>query len=171
MLVKIHPRQAPGGRITDPEDLPAEKSAYAIRDLDHLRRLAAAEGKAIGAYTDALLDNPLPWTKMRQVYALLGLVKTLGRGAVEAACARALETEMVNVGLIGRMIERATEEAAEPAGRPTGRPPVSLVPGAAEHHQGPETPATEPSPTPSGPSTTGGRMSNSRPGGSKAVAA
>lgn len=74
-LVKVHPRQAPGGRITDAKDLPAEKTAYAMRDLDHLRRLAAAHGPAIGAYADAVLDTPLPWTKMRQVYALLGLVK------------------------------------------------------------------------------------------------
>ena len=30
--------------------------------------------QTIGAYAAALLDNPLPWTRMRQVYALLGLV-------------------------------------------------------------------------------------------------
>ncbi|MBF6558453.1 MAG: IS21 family transposase, partial [Acidimicrobiales bacterium] len=40
-VVKVHPRQAPGGRSTDPADLPAERTAYAMRDLDHLRRLAA----------------------------------------------------------------------------------------------------------------------------------
>ena len=126
VLIKIHPRQAPGGRVTDAEDLPAEKTAYAMRDLDHLRRLAASEGPAIGAYADALLDTPLPWTKMRQVYALLGLVKRWGAPTVEAACARALEAEAVNVGLIGRMIERATENQpapAAPATRPTGRTP------------------------------------------------
>jgi hypothetical protein len=72
-LVKIHPRQAPGRRSTDPHDLPAEKSAYAMRDLDRLRRMATEQGDAIGAYATALLDIPLPWTKMRQVYALLGL--------------------------------------------------------------------------------------------------
>jgi len=125
-LIKIHPRQAPGGRVTDADDLPAEKTAYAMRDLDHLRRLAAAEGPAIGAYADALLDTPLPWTKMRQVYALLGLVKRWGAPTVEAACARALETEVVSVPLIGRMIERATENQpapTAPAARPTGRAP------------------------------------------------
>jgi hypothetical protein len=125
-LIKIHPRQAPGGRVTDAEDLPAEKTAYAMRDLDHLRRLAAAEGPAIGAYAEALLDTPLPWTKMRQVYALLGLVKRWGAPTVEAACARALETEVINVPLIGRMIARATENQpapTAPAGRPTGRQP------------------------------------------------
>ena len=126
VLIKIHPRQAPGGRVTDAEDLPAEKTAYAMRDLDHLRRLAANEGPAIGAYADALLDSPLPWTKMRQVYALLGLVKRWGAPTVEAACARALEAEAVNVGLIGRMIERATENQSTPAApkaRSTGRAP------------------------------------------------
>jgi Integrase core domain len=114
VLIKIHPRQAPGGRVTDAEDLPAEKTAYAMRDLDHLRRLAATEGRSIGAYADALLDTPLPWTKMRQVYALLGLVKRWGAPTVEAACARALEAEAVSVPLIGRMIDRATENQPAP---------------------------------------------------------
>jgi hypothetical protein len=123
-LIKIHPRQAPGGRSTDGDDLPAERTAYAMRDLDHLRRLAAAEGTAIGAFADALLDTPLPWTKMRQVYALLGLVKRWGADRVEAACARALEAEAVSVPLIGRMIERATENQPVPTktNTRTGRP-------------------------------------------------
>jgi len=108
-LVKVHPRTAPGGRVTDPADLPAEKTTYALRDIDHLRRLAAEHGPAIGAYAAAVLDHPLPWTKMRQTYALLGLVKRWGPERVEAACARALEAEAISVALIGRMIERATE--------------------------------------------------------------
>ena len=111
-LVKTHPRQAPGGRVTDPEDLPSERTAYAMRDLDKLHRIAMGHGSAVGAFTAALLDNPLPWTKMRQVYALLGLVKKWGPDRVEAACASALEHEAVNVGLIGRMLERATENTA-----------------------------------------------------------
>jgi hypothetical protein len=116
-LVKVHPRQQPGHRVTDPDDLPAERSAYAMRDLEHLRRLAAGHGPAIGAFAAALLDHPLPWTKMRQVYALLGLVKKWGAERVEVACAGALEHEAVNVGLIGRMLERATEntKAAQPS--------------------------------------------------------
>jgi hypothetical protein len=108
-LVKTHPRQAPGGRSTDPDDLPSEKTVYAMRDLDRLVRMAGEEGPAIGAYAAALLDSPLPWTKMRQVYALLGLVKKWGPERVEQACARAAESEAFNVGFIGRMIERATE--------------------------------------------------------------
>jgi len=108
-LVKTHPRQAPGGRVTDPEDLPSERTAYAMRDLDALQRLAAGHGPAIGTFTAALLEHPLPWTKMRQVYALLGLVKKWGPDRVNTACGSALEHEAINVGLIGRMLERATE--------------------------------------------------------------
>ena len=125
-LVKVHPRQAPGRRITDPEDLPAERSAYALRDLDHLRRLAAGHGPAVGAFAAALLDTPLPWTRMRQVYALLGLVKRWGAARVDAACAGALEHEAVNIGLIGRMLERGTESATA-ASQPTL--PGVVVPG------------------------------------------
>jgi hypothetical protein len=108
-LVKTHPRQQPGRRVTDANDLPDGTAVYALRDVDHLRRLAAERGPAIGDYATALLDIPLPWTKMRQVYALLGLVKKWGPERVDAACARALEAEAVNVGLIGRMLERGTE--------------------------------------------------------------
>jgi transposase len=110
-LIKVHPRQEPGRRSTDPDDLPSTKTAYAMRDLDRLRAMAAEHGPAIGAYASALLDIPLPWTKMRQVYALLGLVKKWGPVRVDAACASALELEQVNVGLIGRMLERGTEQA------------------------------------------------------------
>jgi hypothetical protein len=112
-LVKVHPRQAPGGRSTDPEDLPAHKTVYAMRDLDRLIGMAGAHGPAIGAYAAVLLDSPLPWTKMRSVYALLGLVKKWGPERVELACARAAEAEAYSVRLIGRMLERATEGRVE----------------------------------------------------------
>ena len=112
-LVKVHPRQIAGHRSTDPDDLPSDKTVYAMRDLDKLGRIAAEHGLAIGAYAAALLDVPLPWTRMRQVYALLGLVKKWGPDRVNAACERALDAEAVNVGLIGRMLERGTENDGE----------------------------------------------------------
>ena len=98
-LIKVHPRTRAGGRVTDPADLPAERTAYA--------------GPAVGAYATAVLDHPLPWTKMRQAYALLGLVKRWGPDRVEAACRRALDADAIDVGLIGRMIDRATETASD----------------------------------------------------------
>ena len=108
-LVKVHPRQTPGRRCTDPADLPAEKTAYAMRDLDRLRDLAGSHGEAIGFYAAALLDTPLPWTRMRQVYALLGLVKKWGAPRVDAACRSALDHEVLNVAMLRRMLERGTE--------------------------------------------------------------
>ena len=91
-----------------------------MRDLEHLKRMAAGHGPAVGAYATALLETPLPWTRMRQVYALLGLVKKWGPERVDAACARALEAEAVSVSLIGRMLERATE--TDSPGSPTPAP-------------------------------------------------
>ncbi len=108
-LIKVHVRTHAGGRRTDPADLPTEKTTYALRDIEHLRRMAAGHGEAVGAYASALLDTPLPWTRMRQVYALLGLAKKWGPERVDTACARALEAEAVSVSLIARMLERATE--------------------------------------------------------------
>jgi transposase len=108
-LVKTHPRQPPGTRSTDPADLPAERSVYAMRDVNALLAMARAADPAIGGYAAVLLDHPLPWTKMRQVYALLGLVKKWGPGRVAVACTKAADAEAFNVALIGRMLERATE--------------------------------------------------------------
>ena len=75
-------------------------------------------GNAIGVYATAVLDHPLPWTKMRQVYALLGLVKRWGVERVEAACRKALDAEAIHVPLIGRMLERGTEHHQEKAATP-----------------------------------------------------
>jgi hypothetical protein len=113
-LVKVHPRQQPGRRSTDPADLPAEKTTYAMRDVASLARAARRHGDAIGVYADRLLDTDLPWTKMRQVYRLLGLVRRYGASPVETACARALEFDVVNVTKIASMLEKATENTAPP---------------------------------------------------------
>lgn len=139
-LIKVHPRTRAGGRVTDPADLPAERTAYAMRDLEHLKRLAGDAGPAVGAYAAAVLDHPLPWTKMRQAYALLGLVKRWGPDRVEAACRRALDAEAIDVGLIGRMLDRATETA--PAEQPGPAPAAPAAP--ARFARDPEHFATKP---------------------------
>jgi transposase len=110
-LVKVHPRKSPGQRSSDPADFPKGTEIYATRDVDRLGRMAAEHGEAIGIYAAAILDTPLPWTKMRQVYRLLGLVKKWGPARVEQACRRALDAETVDVNLISRMLERAREAA------------------------------------------------------------
>ena len=45
----------------------------------------------------------------------MGLVKKWGPERVETACASALEHEAVNVGLIGRMLERGSESSDDDA--------------------------------------------------------
>lgn len=122
-LLKVHPRQRPGGRSTDPADLPEGVRAYAMRDTASLRAAAQAHGPAVGTYAERLLEGPLPWTKMRQVYRLLGLARRYGAARVNAACARALTLDVVDVTKISRMLERALEGAAdgERAGHPRGR--------------------------------------------------
>jgi hypothetical protein len=119
-LVKVHPRMPAGGRSTDAEDLPSEKTAYALRDLDQLVAMASRHGEAVGAYAAALIDDPLPWTRMRAVYRLLGLVRKWGPDRVDDACRRALDAEAVNVGLIARMLERAAEQHGDAPAQPPG---------------------------------------------------
>jgi transposase len=113
-LVKTHPRQQPGRRVTDPADLPAEKTTYAMRDVAALAKAARRHGDSVGVYAERLLDTGLPWTKMRQVYRLLGLVRRYGPGPVDQACARALEVDVVNVTKIASMLEKATENTPPP---------------------------------------------------------
>jgi transposase len=124
-LVKTHPRQRPGGRSTHREDLPEEKTGYALRDLAKLIGVCAAHGESIGIYAERLLDDPLPWTRMRAVYRLQGLVRRYGPDSVETACGRALDLDVVSVSKIASMLEKATEREQPvlpaAAGSPGGR--------------------------------------------------
>ncbi len=124
-LVKTHPRQRPGGRSTDRADLPAERAGYAMRDLTALIAVCAGHGECIGIYAERLLDDPLPWTRMRAVYRLLGLVRRYGPGPVETACSRSLDLDVVSVAKIASMLEKAIEREQPvlpvAAGASTGR--------------------------------------------------
>ena len=80
--------------------------------------MAAASGEAIGAYAARILDTDLPWTKMRAVYALIGLCRTYGNGPVEQACAAALELDVISVSKIRSIVEKGTgAQAAQAAAR------------------------------------------------------
>jgi transposase len=114
-LVKTHPRQPAGGRSSDPGDYPPERAAYALRDVASLTRKAALAGQHVGVYAARLLNVPLPWTRMRTVYRLLGLVRSYGEVATDAACARALELDVVDVTKVARILELAREHQPAPA--------------------------------------------------------
>lgn len=122
-LVKTHPRKPPGGRSIDANDFPAYKSAYAMRDIAFLERQAFEHGESIGRFAHLLLERPLPWTRMRRVYALLGLVRRYGATRVEQTCSVALDAHMFDV----RRLERMLQTAAAP---PTTPPPPTAVPPA-----------------------------------------
>jgi hypothetical protein len=108
-LIKTHPRRPPGGRSTHACDLPEGTSDYALRDVESLKRKAAAAGFSVGVYATRILDVPLPWASMRAVYRLLGLTRTYGPAAVDTACARALEFDVLDVRKIAGMLEQALE--------------------------------------------------------------
>lgn len=112
VLVKVHPRQRPGERSTDRADLPEHKTGYALRDLQRLIATCAAHGPNIGIYAERILDDRLPWTRMRTVYRLQGLVRRYGADRVEQACSLSLDLDVVSVNKIASMLERATEAAA-----------------------------------------------------------
>jgi hypothetical protein len=106
-----------GGKPSiDPSDYPPEKTAYAMRDVNFLAKKAAEHGEAVGRFASALLKGPLPWTRMRQVYALLGLAKRYGDQRVSEACATALAVEMIDVYRLKRLLELGCPIAPPAAG-------------------------------------------------------
>ena len=111
LLIKTHPRKAPGGQSIDASDYPVERSVYAMRNVDALRRQAEAASEVIGRYAAALLDSPLPWTRMRRVYALLGLVRRYGAARVTDVCTIALAADMLDVHRLKRMLEHGVAAA------------------------------------------------------------
>ena len=121
LLVKTHARTTPGGQSIDASDYPVERSLYAMRNVDALRRHAEAASDVIGRYAAALLDSPLPWTRMRRVYALLGLVRRYGAKRVTEVCALALAADMLEVHRLRRMLEQGVT-APPPA------PPARVLP-------------------------------------------
>jgi len=99
-----------------------------MRDLTTLISVCAGHGPNIGIYAERLLDDPLPWTRMRAGYRLLSLVRRYGPGPVETACTRSLDLDVVSVAKIASMLEKACEReqpvlpaAAGAPGSPAGR--------------------------------------------------
>lgn len=108
VIIKTHARIPPGHRCIDPHDYPQEKTAYALRDVDFLKRRAQSHGTHTGELASRILEGPLPWTRMRRVYALLGLVRKYGEPRVDAACATALAFDMHDVRRLQRMLQNGT---------------------------------------------------------------
>lgn len=148
-LVKVHPRQPKGGRSTDPDDYPPERTAYAMRAPDRLIRQAAALGPTVGQFAERLLDAPFPWSKLRQGQKLLRLAERYTPERLEAACARALGFDLVDVRRLERILVLALEHEAQVAPAaddrilplPAGR---FARPGRAFDHRFAQPPETQP---------------------------
>lgn len=120
-LIRTRTRQPPGGRDTVREDFPEEKSAVAERDTAFLIRQAKARGAAVGRFAEVLLSGPLPWTRMRRVFALLGLCRRFDDAPVNEACERALAEKMHDIKRLCRMLELAVPPPAK-------APPARVIP-------------------------------------------
>lgn len=120
--LRTHPRQPPGERSTHPDDIPLAERAYATRDVDVFRKQAAAIGPHAEVYVERLLENPRPMNRMRHLYRFGGLLRRYG-AAVDEACRRALEFDVVDVFRIERMLDQAIDTQPPP----DGPPPVAAV--------------------------------------------
>ena len=117
-LIKVHARIA--ARSTDPDDYPAELSAYTLRAPEQIKRSAASPGRR---YAERLFDGPLPWAKLRQGHKLIRLGE---RYSPEPRC-RMPEGSLrrpLDVRRLERILVEALEQEAtqpEPPPMPPGR--------------------------------------------------
>jgi transposase len=114
VIVKTHPRLAPGKRSIDPADFPPEALATAQRDGAFFVRKAREHGEHVGQYAEALLAGPAPWMRMRQVYKLLDLARRYG-ARLDASCRTALDAGMVDVHRLADLARLDTRLAPPPA--------------------------------------------------------
>jgi transposase len=145
-LIKLHAVAAPGHPATDYADYPAARVPYALRAPDACIRQAQQLGPALGQFVTVLLSATFPWSRLRQAQKLLRLAARYGAERVNAACARALAFELLDVRRVEGIIRAAVEPAVTtvPASDATPlparfvRPPGSFThdPQPQESHDG-----------------------------------
>src|SRR5207249_5339630 len=132
-----------GGRSTDADDYPPEQAAYALRVPDRLLQQATALGPSVGAFAARLLEGPLPWAKLRQGQKLVRLAERYTAARLDAACARALAFDLLDVRRVERILVLALDHEALPPPPPVEQRvrvlPVGRFarPGAAFAHASP----------------------------------
>jgi hypothetical protein len=108
-LIKTHETQPHGGRSTDYNDYPKEKTAYAMRDPNYMIRLARRRGANLGAFMTRLLEGDFPWARLRQAQKLIRLSDKYGAKALDSACRRALSFELINVHRVEQIVLRGLD--------------------------------------------------------------
>lgn len=122
-LIKVHSRTFRGGRQTDPDDYPAEKTAYSMRSPNHMKRQLAGLGEEVGAFGDRLLSGPTPWSRLRQAQKMMRLGERYTPARLNAACRRALEVDLIDVRRVERILIQALEVEASPVAAAATIPP------------------------------------------------
>ncbi len=117
-VIKVHAPQPPGGRATDDTDYPAECAPYAMRAPDACIHQAEQAGPAVGQFVRVLLSGTFPWARLRQAQKLLRLAERYGAARVNAACARALAFELLDVRRVAAIVRAALEREPGVSGRP-----------------------------------------------------
>jgi len=114
-VVKVHPRQPKGGRSTDVTDYPPEQASYAARSPEAAVTRAGALGEHIGQFAGRLLSGDFVWSKLRQAQRLLRLAERYTPQRLDAACARALGFDLIDVRRLERILVLALEQEGAPA--------------------------------------------------------
>lgn len=137
-LVKVHSRVPRGQRMTDPDDYPKEKTAYALRAPDRIVRRASELGPYVEAFAQKLFEGPLPWAKLRAGQKLVSLGEKYGGERLDAACQRSLAYDLVDVRRVQRILLQALDHET-PVEEETGTPLGSRFarPGSAFDHRQP----------------------------------
>lgn len=99
-------------------------------------------GPAVGQSVRVLLSGTFPWSRLRQAQKLLRLAERYGAARVNAACARALAFELLNVRRVETIVRAALEREPAPPTRGTVvplparfiRPPQSFAHHSKEKH-------------------------------------
>lgn len=125
-LVKVHPRQPPGGRSTDYNDYPEELAPYAMRDPDRMIKEAKGRGQHVGRFMELLLSGSFPWSKLRQAQKLLRLGNKYGWPRVDDACQRAVCFDLINVHRVERIIKTGLDRPGQTPEQNTLAPVVQL---------------------------------------------
>lgn len=111
-IIKVHPKQPYGGRSTDPDDYPPEKTEYTMRNPNYLCRRCAELGPSIGAFAERLFEGPVPWARIRQGMKLVRLADRYTPELLESACEKALSVDLINVYRVENMLKKALESEA-----------------------------------------------------------
>ena len=103
-LVKTHPRKAPGQRSMDGADFPEYAFAAGQRDVAFFIKKAGEHGEHVRRFAAALAAGPLPWTRLRSLFKLLGLARKFGAARLDAACKTALDADIVDVYRLATLV-------------------------------------------------------------------